>query len=247
MMDDSTFLDHVADALFGLPGVIAVALGGSRAYGNPGPETDWDFSVYYRGPFDPDDLRALGWPGEVFPIGGWGGGIFNGGAWLEIDGRKVDVHYRDMADVERVWREAEAGIFRIEPLMFHLAGIPTYILLAELALGRTLRGELPVPGYPEALRETGRRTWWSRAEALFLSAEERAAGKASVPEALLLLREAAMCTAHAILATRGEWVTNEKRILAKAGLGELDRVLLRVDDPVAMVRAVRERCEAALG
>ena len=29
--------------------------------------------------FDPDRLRALGWPGEIFPIGG---GVFNGGAWL---------------------------------------------------------------------------------------------------------------------------------------------------------------------
>ena len=74
MQDDSTFLDHIADTLFGLPGVDAVALGGSRAYGDPGPETDWDFSIYYRGGFAPDDLRAIGWLGEVFPIGGWGGG-----------------------------------------------------------------------------------------------------------------------------------------------------------------------------
>ena len=27
--------------------------------------------MYYRGrQFDPDTLRALGWPGEIFPIGG---------------------------------------------------------------------------------------------------------------------------------------------------------------------------------
>ena len=152
-----------------------------------------------------------------------------------------------MADVERVWREAKDGVFRIEPLKFHLAGIPTYILLAELALGRTVRGELPVPDYPEALRETGRRTWWSRAEALFGHAEQGAATNAMVPQALLITGEAAICAAHSILAARGEWVTNEKRILAKAGLGDLDRVVLRVDDPVAMVRTVRERCEVALG
>lgn len=247
MKDDSAFLEHVADVLFGLPGVLAVALGGSRAYGNPGPETDWDFSMYYRGGFDPDDLRAIGWPGEVFPIGGWGGGVFNGGAWLEVDGRKVDVHYRDLADVERIWREAEAGVFRIEPLMFHLAGIPTYILLAELALGRTLRGELPNPVYQEALRVAARREWWSRAEALFDYAERGFAAKGHALQAIGMAAEAATCAAHAILAGRGEWVTNEKRIFAMAGLGDLDELLLRADQPKALMRAIREPCAAALG
>ena len=55
--------------------------------------------MYYRGRFDPDDLAALGWPGEVSAIGGWGGGVFNGGAWLRVEGRPVDVHYRDLDDV----------------------------------------------------------------------------------------------------------------------------------------------------
>jgi hypothetical protein len=50
-------------------------------------------SVYYRARFDPQTLRDVGWPGEVTEIGGWGG-VFNGGAWLDIDGRRTDVHYR---------------------------------------------------------------------------------------------------------------------------------------------------------
>lgn len=246
MQGDQAFLDHIADTLFGLAGVEGVMLGGSRAYGDPGPETDWDFSVYYREKFDPADLRALGWPGEVFPIGGWGGGVFNGGAWLEVEGRKVDVHYRDMADVERVLREAEAGAFRIEPLMFHLAGIPTYILLAELALGRTLRGEVPVPTYPEALRVAARRAWWSRAEALFDYAERGFAVKGHALQAIGMVAEAAICAAHAILASRGQWVTNEKRILAMAGLDDLDVIVAEFRDPVQRVEAVRKRCVAGL-
>lgn len=35
-MDDPAFVEHVAERLAGLPGVRAVALGGSRAQG-PGP------------------------------------------------------------------------------------------------------------------------------------------------------------------------------------------------------------------
>jgi predicted nucleotidyltransferase len=92
------FLARVADALATLPGVQAVTLGGSRAQGTHRPDSDWDLAIYYRGNFDPQQLRDLGWPGEVSELGGWGGGVFNGGAWLSIDGQPVDVHYRDLVD-----------------------------------------------------------------------------------------------------------------------------------------------------
>ncbi|CAM5336468.1 hypothetical protein SCANM63S_04133 [Streptomyces canarius] len=160
---DADFLATTADRLAALPTVRAVALGGSRAEGTHRPDSDWDLAVYYRGPFDPGDLRALGWPGKVSDIGGWGGGVFNGGAWLTIDGRRVDVHYRDLDVVAHELAEAEEGRFRVEPLLFHLAGIPTYLVVAELALNQVLRGDLPRPGRlptrtePHRLRPLGRR------------------------------------------------------------------------------------------
>lgn len=108
-MDDPSFLSFMTQSLSGLQGVHAVMLGGSRASGRNRPDSDWDFSIYYRNHFDVGLIRALGWPGQVFGIGGWGGGIFNGGAWLTIAGRRVDIHYRDLEDVERRIREAERG------------------------------------------------------------------------------------------------------------------------------------------
>jgi hypothetical protein len=73
---DAVFCAEAGDLLAGLPGVQAVTLGGSRAAGTAGPDSDWDFAVYYRGKgLDPRSLRSLGWPGEIFPIGGWGGGV----------------------------------------------------------------------------------------------------------------------------------------------------------------------------
>jgi hypothetical protein len=156
---DEEFADYIADNLAGLPGVLAVSLGGSRASGANRPDSDWDFAVYYRGRFDPGDLGALGWPGEVFPVGGWGGGVFNGGAWLRVGDRPVDVHYRDLDDVEHQVAEAREGRFGIERLMFHLAGIPTYIVAAELALHRVLRGRLPRPEYPDKLRVAASQRW----------------------------------------------------------------------------------------
>ena len=57
-----------------------------------------------------------------------------GGAWLTIDGRPVDVHYRDLNQVEHWCAEAEAGRFVKEHLLFYVAGIPTYVVMGELAL-----------------------------------------------------------------------------------------------------------------
>lgn len=160
-MDDAEFPGYVAERLSSVPGVTAVALGGSRAAGTQRPDSDWDFSLYYRGLFEPEDLRALGWPGEISRIGGWGGGVFNGGAWLRAGGRPVDVHYRDLDEVEWHLAEAVEGRFRIERLLFHLAGVPTYIVVAELAVNVVLYGELPSPGgYPDRLARRRTSAGW---------------------------------------------------------------------------------------
>ncbi|WP_405601650.1 nucleotidyltransferase domain-containing protein [Streptomyces sp. NBC_00056] len=219
VMTDRVFLDHVADRLAGLPGVRAVALGGSRAQGTQRPDSDWDFAIYYRGDFQPDDLRGVGWEGEVSGIGGWGGGVFNGGAWLTVDGRRVDVHYRDLDVVERESAEAERGRVRWEPLMFHLAGIPTYLVVAELALNQVLRGAAPCPDrYPDALRKAAPEMWWGRAQGTLQYARANNAPQGGRAEVHGAVAVAALSAAHAVLAARGEWVTNEKRLLERAGL-----------------------------
>ncbi len=223
---DREFLDRTADRLAALPGVRAVALGGSRAQGTQRPDSDWDLAVYYRGAFDPDDLRAVGWQGEVSEIGGWGGGVFNGGAWLTVERRRVDVHYRDLDVVEHELAEAQEGRFRVEPLMFHLAGIPTYLLVAELALNVTLRGALPRPaGYPAALRRTAPGRWRATATATLAYAAANHAPHGRLTEVAGAVATAALHTGHAVLAERGEWVTNEKQLLTRAGLRDVDTVI----------------------
>ncbi|MEU6684946.1 nucleotidyltransferase domain-containing protein [Streptomyces sp. NPDC046832] len=237
---DHTFLAATADRLAALPAVEAVTLGGSRAQGTERPDSDWDLALYYRGAFDPADLRAVGWEGEVCAIGAWGGGVFNGGAWLTIEGRRVDVHYRDLDVVEHELAEAYAGRVRVEPLMFHLAGIPTYLLVAELAINKVLRGELPRPdAYPRALRESAPAHWHGMAAATLAYARAGHAPKNAVTQVAGAIALAATQTAHAVLAARGEWVTNEKGLVARAGLGEVDAVLRGLTDgPDALARAV---------
>jgi predicted nucleotidyltransferase len=248
--EDEAFLERVADALAALPTVQAVALGGSRAQGTARPDSDWDLAVYYRGAFDPADLRALGWPGRVSDLGGWGGGVFNGGAWLEIEGRRVDVHYRDLDVVDQVLAEAALGVFRVEALLFHLAGIPTYLLAAELAGNRTLRGVLPRPEFPSALRRAAAASW---AESARLTLDHARANAARAGRGTLVAGAIAVAgcqAAHAVLAARGEWITNEKRLLDRAGLRGLDDVVAALGTtPEALsaaVAAAKDIVQAAL-
>lgn len=262
-LSDEDFPEYVADRLVGLPGVRAVTLGGSRAQGTHRPDSDWDMAVYYRGgerEFDPADLRAVGWPGEVSSLGDWGGGVFNGGAWLTIDGRTVDVHYRDLDVVEHELAEARQGRYHWEPLMFHLAGIPSYLVVAELGINQVLRGELPRPTYPEALRESAPERWFGSARLTLRYAAANHAPRGQHTEVAGAIASAALQTAHAVLAARGEWVTNEKTLLDRAGLREVDGVLGRLAEAVepaqrrgrvaavfgAAVREAEELCAAAL-
>ncbi|NYI88764.1 putative nucleotidyltransferase [Amycolatopsis endophytica] len=235
-----SFEDLVAGRLSDLPGVVAVTLGGSRATGTERPDSDWDFALYYRGGFAPADLRAVGWPGEVSEIGGWGGGVFNGGAWLTIEGRRADVHYRDLDAVEHELAEAGEGRFRWEPLMFHLAGIPSYLVVAELALNRVLRGTLPRPSFPSALRSTAPSWWRERALLTLHYAETVYAARGQATEFAGTLSVAAMQKAHAVLASRGEWVVNEKRLLERAGLRGVDALITEPGDLLVTARRARE-------
>jgi predicted nucleotidyltransferase len=223
---DESFCAEAASRLAALPGVLAVSLGGSRAAGTAGPDSDWDFAVYYRGSgFDPESLRSLGWPGQIFPIGGWGGGVFNSGAWLTAGDRRVDVHYRDLDDIEYRLAEAQAGRFRIERLMFHLAGVPTYIVLAELAGHRVLHGDLPRPAYPPALSEAAARAWQAEALATLDYAQRAHAARGHLADTAGAIAIAACQAAHAVLAARGEWITNDKTLLDRAGLRGVDEIL----------------------
>lgn len=240
--DDERFLGDVVGPLAALPGVRAVTLGGSRARGTARADSDWDLAVYYRGAFDPAGLRAVGWPGEVSEIGGWGGGVFNGGAWLTVEGRRVDVHYRDLDVVEHEWAEAEEGRFRIEPLMFHLAGIPTYLLVAELAINKALWGNLGQPGeYPPALRRSAPGRWYGMATATLAHAKAGRAPRRAAAQVAGAIALAATHTAHAVTAARGEWVTNEKGLVERAGLGRTDALVSRLrPEPGALTAAVAE-------
>ena len=215
-MANTWIVEYLAARLATIPGVVAVTLGGSRATNTAVEGSDWDFGLYYRGTLDPAGIVALGWPGRVFAPGEWGR-IVNGGAWLTIDGTKVDLIYRDLHDVEHWTAAAEDGRFEIQREVGYVAGIATYVLAGELALGRVLAGELPRPAFPPKLRETAPVAWFRLAAGALHFAEVHA-GRGDGVACLANLGQAVLASAQGRLAAAGEWVLNEKRITERAGL-----------------------------
>ncbi len=235
-------MEDLAGRLAAVPGVVAVTLGGSRAEGAAVEGSDWDFGLYYRGDLDPADISALGWPGRVFAPGEWGG-IVNGGAWLTVRGAKVDLIYRDLDEVLRWTAAAADGRFEIRREVGYVAGIATYVLAGELALGQVLAGELPRPAFPPRLRQTAPAAW-SRLAAGALSFAEVYAGRRDRVACLANLCQAVLAAGQGRLAAAGVWVLNEKRLTERAGLDAIqDRLAQPGPDLAALVSDVRARLE----
>ena len=231
-------MEHLAARLAAIPGVVAVTLGGSRATNTAVEGSDWDFGLYYRGRLDPAEIVALGWPGRVFAPGEWGR-IMNGGAWLTVDGARLDLIYRDLDEALRWTEAAGKGQFEIQREVGYVAGIATYVLPGELACGRVLAGDLPRPGFPPKLREAAPAAW-SRLAAGALYFADVHAGRRDRVACLANLCQAVLAAGQGRLAAAGEWVLNEKRLAERARLGDIqDRLGQSDQDLGPLVRDVR--------
>jgi hypothetical protein len=216
MVDDPELV-RLLDDLERMPGVVAVALGGSRAQGTADAASDWDIGAYYRGEIGLERLERWG---EVHRPGSWGR-IMNGGAWLQIAGAKVDVLLRDLDVVDHWSKRALEGQFDVDGLLGYVAGIPTYTLLAEHAVAVVLRGALPpAPSFPERLAEVAPPRWRFCRDFTLEHARARAR-RGDVVGAAGHAARAVIEEAHARLCERRLWAFNEKRIVERADLAHL--------------------------
>jgi predicted nucleotidyltransferase len=216
----------LAGDLADVPGAVAVVLGGSRAGATHRPDSDWDLGVYYRGsrrPLDPADVRRLRRAGHVSELGEWGP-IMNGGAWLTVEDTPIDILFRDLDVVEGWLAEAEQGRFDVLVQNGYIVGAPTYVPVGELAINRPLSGELPRPDYPEPLATRAAVRWHGRASVSLMFAETHA-GAGDSTCCAGMLADAVLSAAHARLAERREWVLNEKRLVERAGLADVQPLL----------------------
>jgi hypothetical protein len=225
---------ELVDVLAAIPGAVAVVLGGSHALGAGDAGSDWDLGLYYRGAIELAALSALG---TVHPPGSWGR-VMNGGAWLRCGGERVDVILRDLDAVEYWTRRAEQGEFEVDTLLGYLAGVPTYLLTAELASCRVLRGDLPAAPYPPKLAAAAP-PWWRFCRSFSLDYARMHAKRGNRVGATGQAAKAVMDEAHAILCERGRWVCNEKRLIEAAGLAGLHALFGQVPgEPAGLVQWV---------
>ena len=114
--EKQALLDTLIPGLAAVPGVEALALGGSYARGTAHPGSDLDIALYYRedAPLDVEAVRRIAAEisiqGEpvVTDLYGWGPWV-NGGAWIYTAAGKVDFLYRSLDQVQRTIDAARQG------------------------------------------------------------------------------------------------------------------------------------------
>jgi len=126
--------------------VVAVVIGGSHARGDATSNSDLDLGIYYD-PANRPSLAALrvlaakldDRHGEaaVTDFGDWGPWI-NGGAWLDIQGQRVDWLYRDLNQVQREITECTEGRPKVYYQPGHPHGFWNHIYMGEVFYCRPL-------------------------------------------------------------------------------------------------------------
>lgn len=229
MLDPVSLASNTAADLAQVPGVVAVVLGGSYARGEADHKSDIDIGLYYSHE-TPIDVKALDKlasrlddrrkAGLVTPIGEWGPWI-NGGAWLVVDGRRVDWLYRDFVDVEFAISSAHAGIITTHYQPGHPHGFHNYTYAGEVRYGRALhdskkaysRLRSKTLAYPPKLKSAiiSKFMWEAR---FALETATKSADRRDVAYVAGCLFRSAMCMVQVLFALNERYLVNEKGAIA---------------------------------
>jgi predicted nucleotidyltransferase len=224
-------LERLTPALAAAPGVLAIALGGSRARGTATPSSDFDVGLYYREGAEPRaasvreavrDLIDDPHSAVVTEVGDWGPWI-DGGAWLTVAGAKVDLLYRCADAVRDVIRACRAGYVSMNYQPGHPHGFSSAIWMGEAAICRPLHdpegllAELKAmtEPFPALLREALiRRFQW---EVLFsVENAETAVGRGAQTHIAGCAYRALSCVVQVLFALNRRYFVNEKGALEEA-------------------------------
>ncbi|MGZ3677816.1 MAG: nucleotidyltransferase domain-containing protein [Ktedonobacterales bacterium] len=229
--DESLFLSRIVDAIATVPGITAIVLGGSRASDTNTLQSDYDIGLYYDGgaPFDLAVLRQVvadlddqRRPDAVTPIGSWGAWI-NGGGWLSVEERAVDVIYRDVARVAQIVDEVTQGHFESFYHWGHPHAFISVIFAAEIALcrplwdldGRIAALKERLQPYPPRLRQRMATDFLYEAE-FFYNVGQHGLSRGDCNYTAGCCFRAITCLAQSLCALNERWVMNEKGIVALA-------------------------------
>jgi predicted nucleotidyltransferase len=223
-------VSSLAKRLGAISGVRAVVLGGSYARGRAVPGSDIDLGIFYSetAPFRVHSLRELAEAVNdtagpmVTDFYQWGPWV-NGGAWLTIQGQRVDFLYRNLEHVERVIAEAEAGRYEVHYLQQPPFGFfsPTY--LGEVTVCVPLLDpekridalKRRVVNYPEALRRTVVQDYLFMAEFTLTAFAPKVAMRSDTYGTAACLTRAVNELVMVLFALNGKYPLNDKTVLAE--------------------------------
>jgi predicted nucleotidyltransferase len=217
-------------------GVEAVALAGSYARGRAGPGSDIDLGIFYSeaAPFAIGDIRELAeavndTTGPVVTgFYEWGPWV-NGGAWLTVDGQRVDFIYRGLEHLERVIADAEIGRYEVHCLQQPPFGFFSATYLGEITVcvplfdpqSRLDGLKRRVADYPEALRQAVVQDYLFMAEFTLASFAPKFAARGDVYGTAACLARAVNELVMALFALNRQYPLNDKTALAEVAEFEL--------------------------
>jgi hypothetical protein len=228
--NDETLLRALVKALSPVPGIEAIALGGSRARGAATAASDYDIGLYY-GASQPIDIPALGEvarqlddrgpAASVTELGGWGPWI-DGGGWLIVENVHVDLLYRNLDRVRAAIEDAHAGkVERFYQPGHPHAFLPT-IYMGEVAYGRALHDptgafaalQARTRPYPTVLAQAVRTRFEWEAEFALANAR-KSLGRDDVSYLAGCAFRAVACLCQTLFALNGVYLLNEKGAVAE--------------------------------
>jgi hypothetical protein len=247
-MPSDPLLARIVASLADIPGLGALALGGSRARGTAHPGSDYDIGLYIAAGHEldtgalreavrrlVDDPRMV----ELTEVGGWGRWIVGGG-WLGIDGHKVDLLYRAIDEVSHVIDDCRRGRIEMDYQPGHPHGFVSAIWMGEVALCRVLHDPAQLLAslksrctpYPLPLRDAiiGRFQWEI---AFSIDNAELAIGRGDRTHIAGCTYRALACLAQVLFAINARYLINEK-----AALDEAARFPITLADLTARVQFI---------
>lgn len=133
------FIQQIVDRLQEVQGIKAIVLGGSRASGVQDATSDLDLGLYYyeNDPLDIEHITSIAGELNDTPklyltgLGEWGRWV-NGGAWLTIDGKRVDFLYKNLDFMAKILDDCSNGKIELDFYQQPPYGFYSYIYFAEI-------------------------------------------------------------------------------------------------------------------
>jgi predicted nucleotidyltransferase len=228
-MQHEPLLQHIVEDLKRVQGVRAIVLGGSYAAGAQRADSDIDIGLYYdeERPLDIAHIRSIAATLNDTPdftvteLGGLGPWV-NGGAWLTMQGQRVDFLYRNIDFVSSTLAECNQGIVRSDYWQQPAYGFHNFMYCTETAICRPLydpdavieRLKAQVVSYPPLLKQSISKTFlWSAR--FTLNNAYKPARRGEVYLVTGCLARAIHALVLVLYALNETWYLSEKRLAAE--------------------------------